>query len=1039
MLRLGSTVRWQWRWQWLAACLLALAVSASHAGLSVQTRWGSLPPTSAANQRTVDFDGQSLAGEGGRLSHWQSTAGCDQIPVLGLQRDIVGYVLGVPIYSFTPVINWVCALGSWGGNVDYAGDLQVTSGVNNGASSATIRFNNQTPYVGFLWRTQFNAENTQFIRLTLEDGNVVTLKNCRNARDWTCVGAFVPSNWLQDIYNLLLGWLLGDAIQYHTVYVQYQPDNGVRISQVQFETYACRYCGFLSGKTSQDLVIDQLTYVDATVAPHHLRVTTRASTSAVNEDVVYTVTACGNADCSQPYVAGVTGTLTFSGASPSTPDRGFSILAGPNNTATVTMRYQASGAGTVGMSAYSPTPSNTPTVFCGMGATASSGGSCVVTVGAVLHHLEVTTASNSGLTCNPVTYTIKACADMACAPYTPGVTGTLTLAGATPQSSVAFNIGPSGQTSVEVYTTTAANITASIATGTLNTLPSNSPAVFCGMGAGATSGGSCVYRSAAAGFILNVPNHAAGEAQTVLMKALQSSASNSTQCVAAFKNVSKSVRLTCSYGNPNDGTMPVVVNGSGLNAGGQTGLKCDGQGASLNLPFDGNGSTTLTVQYDDAGQVNLAANHVGTGSHAGLTLSGGETFVTAPKRFVIATAGPYIAGQGYTGSVTAMSANNTVTANFGKELPTAATTFTQTVSRPTGSGAKAGTLGGSLGAFNNGVATLNSLSWTEVGSLDFTVVTTNYLGSGLDVNTSTGTAGAVGPFVPHRFDVAVTQACAASGKSAFTYAGQPFAVSVTARALGGGLTQNYDGSANTSPNQARSVNITAITNAATGELSGASVPVTAFVGGTATATPSFAFTNKATTPTVVRLRATEALGTVSSSAGAEGSVSLRSGRLKLFNAFGSGRTPLALQAQTQHWSGRGWVLNSDDDCTTVPAAALIMARYFDERGAESKSPWGQVTASGFAASSGQGSIVFSAPTGGSTGSIDIAANLGDTDTDASCLPVHPKGGKAQRAWLRSSSIGTSCTGSGPFDPSARITFGVHAPETRKLMHAQDLY
>jgi hypothetical protein len=120
----------------------------------------------------------------------------------------------------------------------------------------------------------------------------------------------------------------------------------------------------------------------------------------------------------------------------------------------------------------------------------------------------------------------------------------------------------------------------------------------------------------------------------------------------------------------------------------------------------------------------------------------------------------------------------------------------------------------------------------------------------------------------------------------------------------------------------------------------------------------------------------------------------------------------------------------------VPNDAVIFARYLDSKGAAT-SAWGNVTATGFTASAGQGQITLSAPTGGATGSIDLAVNLGDTSTDASCLSAHPAGGKAQRAWLRGPH--GACSGAGPFDPAARASIGVFAPESTKLMHAQDMY
>ena len=1019
-------------WRWLAAGLLACGLSSAHAGLSVYTSWGTLPPTTAANQRTVDFGPNTITSEGaGRMSASQSAGDCPRTLILRL------CFLGTSPGSVSTTAS--SSLSGFSGN-----SVSVDSGVNGSPASLAITFTTPTPYVGFLWGAQYNlgAQNNMLVNITLENNSVVTLKNCRDTNNAQCVGKYVSPNWFTDFYDIFFGWLFGSAINYVPVYVQYQPDNGVRIKSVQFQTYECNACGPLGYDLALNSQVDYLTYVDATVAPHHYELTTPTATVSSGADVVYTFKACGNADCSVPFISGATATLSLSGGSPSYPGgAGYSIAAGPANTDTVVVRFAASGAATASLTAYSPTPSNTPKVFCGMGAPASSGGSCSVTVGAPLHHLEVTTASSAGLTCNPVTYTVKACADAGCTPYTQAVTGTLTLSGATPLSTFSFDTGATGLTTVDVYTTTATNVTASIATASLNRVPSNSPAVFCGMGVAASSGGSCTYKAASSGFVFNVPSHAAGDVQTVTMSAVEAASPNATKCTPAFKSVTKTVKLSCTYSNPTDGTMPVVVNGSGLNVAGLTGSKCDGAGASFNLPFDANGNTALSVSYDDAGSMTMNALYTGAGSDAGVSMSGNDGFVTTPKRFVISTTGPYVAGQGYTGQVKAVSANNVTTLNYGKESPVATTTFTQAVSKPTGSAAKTGSLSGNLGAFANGVATFNSLSWSEVGSLDFTVTNTNHLSSGLGVSTSTGTAGAIGPFIPHHFDVVVTQACAASGKAAFTYSEQPFTVTVLAKALGGGLTQNYDGTANTTPNHARGANLAVLTNGTTGTLTGTTIAASAFSGGSATATPTFSFGSKTTIPYAVKLQATEASpGTVTSSTGTEGSVSVRSGRLKLFNAFGSEKTPLVLQAQTQYWSGKGWVINSDDSCTTVPASAVAINAFTSSTGAVNTNIATMgftVTPSALTVASGTGSLTLSPPSNGSTGSIDLSLNLGSTTADQSCLSTRNASVGANRNWLRGQN--GNCTSAADRDPSVRATFGVFPPESTRTIHVRDLF
>jgi len=1016
---------------WFAALLLACAFPAT-AGLSVYTSWSTLPPVSAANQRSIDFSTSTLASEGAsRLTSSSSGDTC-------------------------PKLFGICLLGTSSGGINltatvsgllgFAGNtLGIDSGHNGGSSSAqtTVNFVNPTPYVGFMWDAQFVSESTQLVNLTLEDNSIVTLKNCRSSSNPQCVGSYVSPSWITDVYNATLGWLLGDIVTTYPLYVMYQPSDGKKIKSVQFVSKECVGCGFLSSSTAQTTHIDYLTYVDAAVVPHHLNVTANASTKSANEDVAYTVTACGNADCSLPWTSGVTGTLKFTGATPSSSTMGFSIPAGPTNSTTVTMQYQGTGTGTVSVTAHTPTPSNSPTVFCGMGATASSAGSCAITVVVPVDHFEVTTPASSGLTCESVTYTVKACSNPGCTTVlTTGASGTLSLVGATPSNSFAFTTNASGIATVTVRTTTQGSVTASIPTSS----PTAQQALRCGMGVSAGTGNSCVYTADQTKLKFDVPNHIGGAAQTVVVNALRS-VENGSRCAAAFASTEKSVMFTCTSTSHGSLTGSVALQGNGTGAAMGS---CNAVAKSHTLKFDSNGQASVNLSYAEAGETNIAASYTGSGAEAGLSMSGNDSFVTVPKTLSIVGVGPYVAGNGgvtspATLTVSALNQNDQVMTAFGNETSNPARITVSTSGQsPTGADAKLVVASGAgqnvFIAMNNmasGLAT-GTLRWTEVGTLSL-AATLNagsiYSSSGLVVS---GSAAAIGPFVPHHFDVEVTQGCSASGKAAFTYSGQPFTVKVTALNADGATTVNHDGRSAMSAYFAKAATLTGVSSTgAAGGLTGTAVAASDFAKGVATVKPSYTFSTKATAPASITMSAAEnAPGTVTSSAGSNGVAQVRSGRLFLSNAFGAGRTVLKVPAQLHYWSGKAWVLNSDDSCSTIPDSAVILARYFDSKGASS-SAWGGLIATGFVASAGQGNIALSAPTGGATGSVDLAINLGDTSTDSSCLTVHPSGGKAQSIWLRGPH--GSCSGAGPFDPSARASIGVFAPESTKVMHAQDMY
>jgi len=201
----------------------------------------------------------------------------------------------------------------------------------------------------------------------------------------------------------------------------------------------------------------------------------------------------------------------------------------------------------------------------------------------------------------------------------------------------------------------------------------------------------------------------------------------------------------------------------------------------------------------------------------------------------------------------------------------------------------------------------------------------------------------------------------------------------------------------------------------------------------------FTFSAIPTTATSVVVRATDSDG-VSSSNGTEGVLSLRSGRVKVSNAFGSEKASLSIPVQTQFWNGKAWVLNSADSCTSIPAASVVRAGYLDYKGAATTA-W-STTPSAVTISGGNGTLSLSAPSPSSTGSVDFAFNLGATATDQSCLSAHPNSTGANLSWLRArNGTGNDCNGVSTYDrdPSARATFGVYQPESKKTVYVRDMY
>jgi MSHA biogenesis protein MshQ len=151
--------------------------------------------------------------------------------------------------------------------------------------------------------------------------------------------------------------------------------------------------------------------------------------------------------------------------------------------------------------------------------------------------------------------------------------------------------------------------------------------------------------------------------------------------------------------------------------------------------------------------------------------------------------------------------------------------------------------------------------------------------------------------------------------------------------------------------------------------------------------------------------------------------------------FGSEKGALQMPVQTQYWSGNAWVQNSADSCTSIPAAAVVRAAYLDNKGAATSGWTSSVSAISLAG--GNGSLTLGAPSPAATGSVDIALNLGASTTDQSCLASHPGSSAAALPWLRSQN--GACSALWDRDPSARASFGIYVPETRKTVHVRELF
>jgi hypothetical protein len=252
---------------------------------------------------------------------------------------------------------------------------------------------------------------------------------------------------------------------------------------------------------------------------------------------------------------------------------------------------------------------------------------------------------------------------------------------------------------------------------------------------------------------------------------------------------------------------------------------------------------------------------------------------------------------------------------------------------------------------------------------------------------NTATTNYFGRFIPDHFDTSVTDACIGG---VFTYSGQPFPLKVTAMNGAGGTTANYTGSF------AKTVTLTDA-NGAVGAFTPLTVLPADFAGGVAdkTAVPSvsFLFTSKLTAPSTLKVRGTD--GEATSATGNEGTTLLRSGRLRLANAFGS-VSPISMPVEAQYWSGLTWVKNTDDSCTTTTGATPQVS---------------------FPAIAGWTLTPNAFIAGAMGGGLTIGKSSSGTTTITATVP----------AWLKP-------------DPSALATIGIYGTkESRKAVHVRESY
>jgi len=637
-----------------------------------------------------------------------------------------------------------------------------------------------------------------------------------------------------------------------------------------------------------------------------------------------------------------------------------------------------------------------------------------------IDHFELRHPSWSGLACAPGTMTLVACANAACTSlYTQGVVATLGSTGAATLwdpavggTRIVIGFGQSSTTR-NFYTATGSAIFSVAGTG-VPVVESN-PLKCDG------SAGACTWTSANGGLLMTVPDAGViigGKPAAVTVQAVQSSGPTpGAACVPVRNLASAGLKLWSSPVTPASfagtstsasvtvGGAPQVANSvAGSWATTPQALPASNNLASLN--FDATATTTVWLRHMDSGQFLLRAtlDQSASASVPAVSLAGSAGVTSMPVGFGVAAASVQAAAAIQTACAAGFSAACNNAAGGSARVGSAGGVFGATVTAAlwTSDGdaelsdnpvapSYAGTValapalvapqGGSTGSIATtsvtlaaGSAIVAAQSWTQAGALRIGASGT-YLARAL-----AGQSAVLGRFSPRHFTTTVV----AQGCGSFTYSAQPMQT-VTVRAMDGAAvpapTPNYVGAF------ARTVTLSDASGTTTGAFSAHTAASGAFVSGVASISPVFTFIAARTAPTSLALRASD--GEVSSAGNAEGTASIRSGRLFMPHIYGSELLALPVPLVAQFWNGTAYVTNPLDNCTVVPASAIAMGNYQKALAAceTQLSPTGSLS---FSAGRPSGSgLILTRPGLGNAGTVDLTLNTAAVAAGTTCVGASP--------------------------------------------------
>lgn len=668
--------------------------------------------------------------------------------------------------------------------------------------------------------------------------------------------------------------------------------------------------------------------------------------------------------------------------------------------------------------AYTPSdPCSCVTNGSGYPVDTTNGPSCAAPQATGPHHFQIT-HGGAALTCAPQTVTVTACANADCSSsYTGGASVVVSPGGTSVQT------GSSGTVVATVRQTAAGAANLS-----LSAVPAGANALVCKNTANNTSNGgsACAMTFTDTGLFVTVPTQLSESTAAVTVSAVQTSGDRQA-CVPLFAGLAKTVKLACSYDNPSSGTLPVRISATSGSAyvplASSATSACSSAGTDVSLTFGSDGIARPTMLYADAGRVNLKATYASTsGADSGLVMTGNASAVVMPAKFTFdPVATPARAGASIAARVTAQNSVGAATPNFGNESPAEPVALGFAQLKPVFPNYSKGVFSGTLDfKGKSGVASASALSWSEVGQITLSAQMAS--GSYLGVAGPLGSSAAL-TFIPHHFDTALYQinnfpaSCTpamgcASGY--FAYSRQQFGLQVTARALSGTTTKNFDrrdsefvqpvlllpldgpGALVSRPPATPAGSV--LTNGVTGTTTSLNqLEPSMFTDGVASQTVAYAFPGAYSAsgaagaalaaPTNVLFRAQQknpagaVIVTSVNDAGTtlEGGLKVYTGRLMVPNSYGSELLANRLQVQVQYWTGQQWAVNTGDSATTFLRSQVLLANCQKNLAANgackavvaaSTAPAAYALASG--ATPPAGRLSLAAPGAGNNGSVDVS-------------------------------------------------------------------